>query len=184
MTVRDSKFTVWTISKAWEKSRLNFFNPDIFSDADFAPSKVSSTSAHLPSSYPIDETGLPTEDAQDGHEIMCEVCHDCQRSNPGTGPSSRPDNGPMDNCNPTDNNRCAEALNAKTTTVPPISHCTNCQHSQQSSTSESASANHQNQDLEAEVEQLKSQSCRAVAHCMLAHDKINKLQVQINTKNS
>jgi hypothetical protein len=39
-------------------------------------------------------------------------------------------------------------------------------------------------DLQAEVEQLWSQLRQAVAHCTLTHDKINKLQEQINSKTS
>jgi hypothetical protein len=38
--------------------------------------------------------------------------------------------------------------------------------------------------LKAENEQLRMQLRQAVAHCKLAHDKITKLQAQINAKSS
>src|SRR5882762_11491696 len=57
----NSKITVWTITKTWEKSGLHPYDPDIFTDSDFVLSEVSSASAHLPSSYPTDDIEFPVQ---------------------------------------------------------------------------------------------------------------------------
>lgn len=51
--LREKAFKSETIPKAWEKSSLNPFNPNIFTAEDFAPSALSSTLAILPSTFPI-----------------------------------------------------------------------------------------------------------------------------------
>ncbi|KAJ3879596.1 hypothetical protein F5051DRAFT_349952, partial [Lentinula edodes] len=56
MAVRDLSFKESTIKTAWRKSGINPLNPEIFSEADFAPSIASSTKMQLPASYP---TRLP-----------------------------------------------------------------------------------------------------------------------------
>ncbi|TFY77763.1 hypothetical protein EWM64_g6246, partial [Hericium alpestre] len=52
MTARKASFTEKTISAAWTKSGIRPLNPDIFIDSDFAPSHLTSTQAHFPSSFP------------------------------------------------------------------------------------------------------------------------------------
>jgi hypothetical protein len=48
MAMREKAFLPETISKAWKKSGIYPLNPDIFTNADFAPSASSSRHAHLP----------------------------------------------------------------------------------------------------------------------------------------
>jgi hypothetical protein len=52
MVARDEAFKAETTEKAFENSGIRPFNPNIFTKADYAPSRVSSTQAHTPSTYP------------------------------------------------------------------------------------------------------------------------------------
>ena len=53
MAVRDEAFLPETITKAWKKSLgIYLLNPNIFTDADFAPSASTSRHARVPGSYP------------------------------------------------------------------------------------------------------------------------------------
>jgi hypothetical protein len=52
MLARGEAFKAETIKKAFKNSGIRPLNPNIFTDADYAPSRVSSIQAHTPSSYP------------------------------------------------------------------------------------------------------------------------------------
>ena len=52
MLACDEAFKAETIENAFKNSRIRPFNPNIFTKADYAPSRVSSTQAHTPSTYP------------------------------------------------------------------------------------------------------------------------------------
>jgi len=52
MVAHDEAFKAKTIKKAFKNSGIRPFNPNIFTEADYAPSRVSSTLAHTPSTYP------------------------------------------------------------------------------------------------------------------------------------
>jgi hypothetical protein len=60
MEARRHAFLPDTIKKAWERSGICPLNPNIFTDADFAPSASTSRHAHLPGSYP---TGHDSDDS-------------------------------------------------------------------------------------------------------------------------
>ena len=53
MKVRDHTFTPELIATAWRKTGLYPFNPDVFTELDFSPSKMTSTVVHYPPSFPI-----------------------------------------------------------------------------------------------------------------------------------
>ncbi|KAF8132695.1 hypothetical protein K438DRAFT_1787841 [Mycena galopus ATCC 62051] len=69
MFVREKSFKVETIKQAWFKSGINLdasglfprLTPDIFTDADFAPSISTSTQLHLPATFPP----LPSSEGDD-----------------------------------------------------------------------------------------------------------------------
>jgi len=52
MVAHDEAFKAKTIKKAFKNSGIRPFNPNIFTEADYAPSRVLSTQAHTPSTYP------------------------------------------------------------------------------------------------------------------------------------
>ncbi|THU98481.1 DDE-domain-containing protein, partial [Dendrothele bispora CBS 962.96] len=52
MAVRVKSFTESNVSTAWRKSGIKPLDPDIFTEADFAPSLASSTTMHVPASFP------------------------------------------------------------------------------------------------------------------------------------
>ncbi|KAJ3979035.1 hypothetical protein F5890DRAFT_1559293 [Lentinula detonsa] len=52
MAARALAFKESTILASWRKSGIHPMNPDIFSEADFAPSITTSTQLHWPSSFP------------------------------------------------------------------------------------------------------------------------------------
>jgi len=52
MVARGQAFLPETIKKAWAKCGIWPFNPNIFTDEDFAPSVSTSTKGHFPASYP------------------------------------------------------------------------------------------------------------------------------------
>jgi hypothetical protein len=55
MSVREKAVTVPVIQGGWAKSGLEPFNPNIFTNADFAPSQATSTKVFLPSSFPTSD---------------------------------------------------------------------------------------------------------------------------------
>jgi hypothetical protein len=52
MTAREVAMQPEIIVNAWRRTGHYPFNPDIFTDEDYAPSKVTSTIAHLPPTFP------------------------------------------------------------------------------------------------------------------------------------
>lgn len=57
------------MKKAFAKTRIYPFNPEIFTDEDFAPSMASSTVAHVPPSYPTEvPSSPPADDDPDSNE--------------------------------------------------------------------------------------------------------------------
>ena len=52
LTVRARSITEAVIKGAWKNTGISPYNPNIFTDADFAPSHSTSTQVHLPPSYP------------------------------------------------------------------------------------------------------------------------------------
>lgn len=62
LSVRDASITPEVVHAAWRKTGLYPFDPDIFTEADFAPSRPWSTQAHLPASFPatIPATSIST----------------------------------------------------------------------------------------------------------------------------
>ncbi|QRV88663.1 hypothetical protein RhiJN_16681 [Ceratobasidium sp. AG-Ba] len=52
---------------AWEKMGLNPSNPNIFTDKDFAPSRVSSTQANRPDTYPDLDLEYTTDEFDPTH---------------------------------------------------------------------------------------------------------------------
>lgn len=58
MTARNTAFTPELIQSAFRLCGLNPLNPSIFSPADFAPSKNTSTHAHVPSTFPCHPQSL------------------------------------------------------------------------------------------------------------------------------
>lgn len=61
MDLRPKFLTKKLILSSWEHTGNYPINPGIFNDEDYAPSHVSSTSAHLPEGYPIDDVHSDTE---------------------------------------------------------------------------------------------------------------------------
>lgn len=53
MSAREAGLHEQGIKDAWRRSAHHPFNPDIFTDEDYAPSIVSSIKTHLPQSFPI-----------------------------------------------------------------------------------------------------------------------------------
>ncbi|EJF57418.1 DDE-domain-containing protein [Dichomitus squalens LYAD-421 SS1] len=53
LKVRDASVTPEVVKAAWRKTGLSPFNPNVFSELDFAPSRPYSTQAHLPPSFPV-----------------------------------------------------------------------------------------------------------------------------------
>ena len=52
MLACDEAFKAETIKNAFKSSGIRPLNPNIFTEADYTPSTVSSTQAHTPSTYP------------------------------------------------------------------------------------------------------------------------------------
>ena len=69
-----SAMTKDLIAKAFEKTGLYPVNRQIFTEEDFAPSKASSTIAHVPSSFPAD---FPSSDPAEACMRACPwaPCH-------------------------------------------------------------------------------------------------------------
>jgi hypothetical protein len=55
MVAQNLAFSPETIMKAWAKCGICPFKPDIFTNADFAPSASTSTQGHFLVSYPFDK---------------------------------------------------------------------------------------------------------------------------------
>ena len=53
LAIRDAAITPDVVMAAWRKTGLHPFNPDIFDESAFGPSRPYSTHAHLPASYPV-----------------------------------------------------------------------------------------------------------------------------------
>lgn len=75
MVARGQAFLPETIKKAWAKCGIWPFNPNIFTDEDFAPSVSTSTKGHFPASYPptfhsfaTDNTSSEDSDHDDDNE--------------------------------------------------------------------------------------------------------------------
>jgi len=65
MDVRQKAFKKETIFAAWRKAGIRLLNPNIFTDADFAPSHTTSTHLHTPSSYPENTPGFFDDPSSD-----------------------------------------------------------------------------------------------------------------------
>lgn len=59
---RKASFTAKIIKAAWKRTGLYPFNPNIFTNRDFAPSHTTSTKAHVPPSFPAASTSQVTLD--------------------------------------------------------------------------------------------------------------------------
>lgn len=55
MIAREEAFKEETIRKAWKSCGLNPLDPGKFTEEDYAPSYTTSTTLHLPETYPVDE---------------------------------------------------------------------------------------------------------------------------------
>jgi hypothetical protein len=60
MQVRSDSITPEIVRKAWKSTGLYPFNPDVFTEADYAPSRITSTQFYLPSTFPIIPQSIPT----------------------------------------------------------------------------------------------------------------------------
>lgn len=78
LAIRDAVVTPEIVRGAWRSTGLIPFNPDIFTKADFSPSRPWSTKAYFPPSFPlpdrddamdIDPELNPPESAHNGEEI-------------------------------------------------------------------------------------------------------------------
>ncbi|KAJ4466958.1 hypothetical protein C8R41DRAFT_925924 [Lentinula lateritia] len=104
MAVRDLSFKESTIKTAWRKSGINPLNPEIFSEADFAPSIASSTRMQLPASYP---TRLPrgpdvaSSDAEFDGEVL--EGRERRRNERGSDSDYRTDESSLDSSDESDN---------------------------------------------------------------------------------
>ncbi|THU83132.1 DDE-domain-containing protein, partial [Dendrothele bispora CBS 962.96] len=65
MNAREVPFVEKNVFAAWRKSGIKPFNPGIFTDANFAPSKVSFTWMHVPSSFPTRVPRAPDASSDD-----------------------------------------------------------------------------------------------------------------------
>lgn len=74
MLARKESFKVNTIKKAWEKSGINVGDdgpkctPEMFTEADFAPSHSFSTLLHLPASFPMLPIPIDEDSSDDGYD--------------------------------------------------------------------------------------------------------------------
>jgi hypothetical protein len=59
MKVRHQFITYNIITNAFKTSRIQLFNPNIFTEDDYAPSKAFSTKAHAPKNFP---DNIPSSD--------------------------------------------------------------------------------------------------------------------------
>ena len=66
MVARELAFLPETIQKAWQKCGICPLKPDIFADADFAPSASTSTRGHFPASYPASNDDTNTDSDTEG----------------------------------------------------------------------------------------------------------------------
>lgn len=64
--VTRSAFKSETILKAWRKAGIRPINPDIFTEADYAPSYSTSTQMHVPPSFPRKMPSVPDASSDDG----------------------------------------------------------------------------------------------------------------------
>lgn len=93
MLARDEAFKAETIEKAFKNSGIRPLNPNIFTEADYAPSRVSSTQAHTPSTYPPAVFGyqpyapLPRDENDLSDEEPCDMdISDGEDGGDGDGP--------------------------------------------------------------------------------------------------
>ncbi|KAK0481103.1 DDE superfamily endonuclease-domain-containing protein, partial [Armillaria luteobubalina] len=66
MKARRAAFKPETILKAWRKAGIRPINPDIFTEADYAPSYSTSTQMHVPPSFPRKLPSVPDASSDDG----------------------------------------------------------------------------------------------------------------------
>jgi hypothetical protein len=64
---RHMSFKPETISQAWRKSGICLLNPSIFKQVDFAPSQTTSTSFHVPASFPTRMPHAPEASSADAN---------------------------------------------------------------------------------------------------------------------
>ncbi|KAM6490911.1 hypothetical protein JOM56_013615 [Amanita muscaria] len=67
MKARESAFKAETIIHAWKKTGMCPLNPGIFTEEDYAPSYATSTSAHVPATFPqqLSSISLSSEESSD-----------------------------------------------------------------------------------------------------------------------
>jgi len=81
MKVREDTFTPELITTAWRKTGLYPLNPGVFTEFDYSPSQMTSTTVHYPPSFPISFTLGPSNEAHSTPPIpLCPDPHpDCDR---------------------------------------------------------------------------------------------------------
>ena len=97
LAVRKQVVTPDLIIKAFRKTGISPFNPDIFPDQEYGPSMASSSTLHLPSSYPdpipSSPPATPTDDEDSDDDYIPECSSDMEMCSTGSDKDDPGDKG-------------------------------------------------------------------------------------------
>ena len=189
MEVRQKTFKESTIINAFRKSGCWPINPDVFTEEDYTPSiTTSTTSTHVPSSYPR----MATQHEDD----QADQASDASDSNPESGDSDSNESSDEHATNPAVHVPQASypvlpsgSTTTTTTSFLPTPIPPSVFYAQTRSRSKlhpgrvpAPTFQAENAELQARVTVLESRVATAEAHAALAHTEIQALKRQLNAK--